>query len=338
MRIQRLARVCLAAALGIALGCDDMSHSRFPPSKVFQPIERELHISGPALLEPGTTGQFVAVVRYDDGSSLDVTTTVGWRSSSPTSLAIGAGGLATGGTRGGADVTASLPKLTSHPLNVAVLESGLFRLTGKVTTSGLPVSGALVEVIGGIGAGLQAVTGPSYALYGLAGDVEIRVSADGFHSQTRIVSVRDDSTGDFDLQPTNAPVAVAGFYRLTIAAAPACRDRLPEGLRERRFDVIISDDHPGISMTFKSSTLIETHGEFVFSATLVGRALQVELDPLQENLSDGLFALIGTLHAMVADTETRGTFDGKFAWYGGRRFGVIPSCHDAGHTMRLRRQ
>ena len=190
-------------------------------------IAKELRISGPASLAPGATGQFTAVASYDDGSSHDVTSTVQWLSSSPARVAIGAGGLATGQSRGEANVVARLNQLFSHVQSVLVLDSGEFRLTGKVTTSGRPVTNAVVEVVAGVGAGIQSFAGPSYALYGLAGNVEVRVSAYGFQPQTRIVTLSDHAIADFDLLPTNGVDKVAGAYALTVSASPVCRESAP---------------------------------------------------------------------------------------------------------------
>ena len=277
-------------------------------------IARELRISGPVSLAPGATGQYTAVASYDDGSSHDVTSTVQWLSSSPARVAIGADGLATAKSRGEANVVAGLNQgrqgepgqLFSHVLNVLVLDSGEFRLTGRVTTSGRPVSNAVVEVVAGVGAGIQSFAGPSYALYGVAGDVEVRVSAYGFHPQTRTVTLSDHAIADFDLLPTNGVDKVAGVYALTVSASPVCRELLPERFRERRFDVIITDDNSGVSVTFKSSTLIETDGEWIFPATLEGPSLRLDLLPrlLEDPADRYLFALIGTM-----DLEIRGPGD-----------------------------
>ena len=311
-------------------------------------IARELRISGPASLAPGATGQFTAVASYDDGSSHDVSSTVQWLSSSPTRVAIGANGLATAKSRGEANVVAGLNQLFSQALNVLVLGSEEFRLTGRVTGSGLPISSALVEVVAGIGAGIQSLAGPSYALYGVAGDVEVRVSAYGFYPQTRTVTVRDHTSANFDLLPTNAAEKIAGVYALTVSASPACRELLPERYRERRFDLIIADDSSGISVTFKSATLNETDGEYIFPATLVGPSLRVDLlqgrpysaPLLLEDTADGhLLALAGAIDVTFADPEIRGTLNGRFQLYD-RPAGPIvasASCHDAGHGVLLRR-
>src|SRR5205823_785904 len=55
----------------------------------------------------GTTQQFTATGTYSDGSTVDLTSSAAWVSSSPAVATITAGGLASGGARGTCQVSAS---------------------------------------------------------------------------------------------------------------------------------------------------------------------------------------------------------------------------------------
>ena len=70
-------------------------------------------------------------------------------------------------------------------LTVLVLEPGTFKLSGPLSETGVgALSGATVEVLSGIGQGLRTTSHSNgYALYGVAGPVRVRASAEGFTPQ-----------------------------------------------------------------------------------------------------------------------------------------------------------
>jgi hypothetical protein len=169
-------------------------------------------VTGPSTIAPGALAQFRAVMTFDDGTTVDVSGGAAWRSSS-TSLAIAAGGGATAADPGEAIVLASVEvgpeppnhqQLTSAPVHVLILEPGTHRLTGTVSAGGLPVVGALIQVAAGVGQGLQAITSATgtYAIYGIAADVTIRVSAAGFDPLERTLTATKATVADFDLSVT----------------------------------------------------------------------------------------------------------------------------------------
>jgi hypothetical protein len=278
----------------------------------------------------------------------DVTSTVQWRSSS-TTLVVRPGGFATATARGEATVTASLQGMTATR-EVMILEPGTFRLSGTISTPGIPYSGATIEVIDGNGAGLNGTFWRSYALYGVAGPVRIRVSAEGFELVTRDVTVLGHTVVDLDLRPTTEASLIAGVYSLTMSASPACSERLPEWLRQRSFDVIVTVESSEFRVRFMSSTLDETHGEWIFPASLWNERLKLDL-PYGRPFVDGMlledlraakyFALSGTITATAAKTELRGAFDGRFALYDGSSPGRLQetaACQDSAHEAVFRRQ
>jgi hypothetical protein len=306
------------------------------------PVVRELRISGPSSLAPGASGQFTAVAEYADGTSQDVTTTAIWRSSSP-KLVFAAGGGARSEGNGEANVTAAMPQRISSPFNVLMLEPGTFRLSGSVRASGMPQFDGLVEVVAGTGAGEHAVAFPSYLIYGVAGNVEVRVTAHGFAAQTRVLQVSADTVSDFELQPPATGGGVAGHYTLTLTAAPACADRLQPSLRVRAFDLFVTHQGPDIVARFVSPTLPETDGVWQFFAAIEGTSLRIELPPfngpLVETLWNGHLTLSGLIEVQITAAELRGTLNGRMTLYEGVGGRVVETaaCADAGHAVVIRR-
>src|ERR1700704_4641889 len=118
----------------------------------------------------------------------------------------GAGTAQAGTTPGGARVNAQLLPVNgrlsrvSQLLPVLVLEPGTFRISGTVTETGGAVISAGIEIVSGTGTGLHTTTAQGhYALYGAAGDVQLRASRDGFEEQVHRLVVTDNATDDFDL-------------------------------------------------------------------------------------------------------------------------------------------
>ena len=109
-----------------------------------------------------------------------------------------------------------------------VLPAGTWRLTGLVKNDGVPVDGAQVEITGETAAA-TVTNGGAFAAYGIAGDVEIRITGDGLLSQVRRTTVtRHQSEADFHMLSL-----LDGTFTLKVHAAADCRAGLPEAARER---------------------------------------------------------------------------------------------------------
>ena len=92
-------------------------------------------------------------------------------------------------------VSASLGSVTGTS-EVIVVPRSTFRIVGLVTeadAASAAVVGARVAVTAGLGAGLFATTGEDgrYRLYGVAGDVELRITKDGYQSHAQRYQVAD---------------------------------------------------------------------------------------------------------------------------------------------------
>ena len=103
----------------------------------------------------------------------------------------------------------------------------------------MPVGEARVDVIDGPHAGRSATTNlanGTYEIYGLSGNLSVRVTKDGFFVDTKSVSLTENRVLDFELRPTAAPLPIAGNYRLTFAASNSCASGLAQDARTRTYD------------------------------------------------------------------------------------------------------
>ena len=94
---------------------------------------------------------------------------------------------------------------TKASMPVLVLERGTFKLSGRIVETGdRPLEGVSIDVVSGTGAGLRATANSlgEYALYGVAGPTQLRVSGNGFTPQVRDLVVTADTIAEnFVLAP-----------------------------------------------------------------------------------------------------------------------------------------
>lgn len=244
----------IAAAVlvfGLLAACDDgtPTNPTLPrPSTTSPPpppsaTTLSLVISGPDTIAPGATAQFTATAQQSDGSPRDVTNEATWRSYNESVLSISSSGMATGRDRGESAIQASFGGRTATKNDVIVVPVGTYRLRGIIGESGSArtLYRARVEVIAGIGQGL-AVTATSngYSLHGVAGDIELLVSADGYQEvRTRVQVTKHDNLSLY-LIPTGPRANVAGTYTLSVTAAPECRGVLPPEAAMRTYRAIVA--------------------------------------------------------------------------------------------------
>jgi len=229
------------------------------PNQPVPPTLLSIRVDGPTSVVPGTNAKFTAIGQMSDGTTQDVSATTTWRSSDTAVLSISATGEATSGKDGEA-VVAAENRARRASLQVIVLTPGRYRLTGLVSDSGTPVPGATVDVLDGSRAVMSARTGADgmYRLYGLIGDVEVRVRADGYPDQVRGIGVTADARLDFAM-PTGANLT--GSYDLTITAdATSCpataRNSLPDQLRLRTYAATITQSGSQLSVKLNSGSLM----------------------------------------------------------------------------------
>ena len=249
---------------GVLVACDNAppapsptpnpGGSQPPPNTAITRLE----MTGPNSIAPGATGQFAAKASYSDGSTQDKSAEAVWRTSNSAVIAMSPGGIAVARDRGEASITASFSGRSITKSGVLVLPDGTFRLRGAVRDAGVGVSGARVEVSEGPSTGLMTNSSfGNYSLYGVAGDVEITVTKDGYQPIEQRFQVTANQTQNFDLVLTRPRDMVPGTYQLRATAAEECRQNLPSAAQERSYTAAIVQDGPRLTATLGGATFFK---------------------------------------------------------------------------------
>ena len=258
------------AAAGFLTACDKSPSGPAPLGEI-PPYIVNVEILGPQVIAPDETAQLRLLAELSDRSTRDVTNEARWRLDSRAALSISMSGLITGLLPGEAKVTGIVAG-RERSTDVLVLPAGTYRLTGIVTDAEFPsevVAGARVEVTTGIGAGATADTDVSgqYRLYGLSGEIGLRMTKDRYAPAARTVVVADHrAVHHLQLSPVAARVRLSGNYTLTITAADACgigfgEEHLPEEAgRVLTYDAAVKQT--GSQLEIKVSSPTTTWGFF----------------------------------------------------------------------------
>jgi hypothetical protein len=326
------------------------------------PSIARIEIGGPASVPPGEAVQLSATARLADGSSRDVTTEARWNSANRTVLSVSPDGVATGHEAGEAMVSVHFGSATATR-EVIVVPRSTFRIVGLVTEAdarSAAVVGARVAVTAGVGAGLFATTGEDgrYRLYGVAGDVELRITKDGYQPHAQGYQVGDHLMLNAQLALLAPRPDVAGTYTLTIAAAEECRANLPEDVRLRSYTAVVTQNGSQLDVRLEGATFavsVSRRGNW-FS----GRAEPTQVvfnlsrfDPLYygyygggygdlvEQLADARYLVVsGVARAAGSTAGWSGTLDGALTVFTGKlkSFPAIEAaCRSADHRFTLRR-
>lgn len=214
----------------------------------------------PASMEPGASVQATARATMSDGSSRDVTSEAQWSSSNTGVVRAGSTGVLAAGTRGEAVVVARHSGRSSSG-HILVLPTGTFRLTGRVADTGVPVDGVRVEVIGGTGQGLSAVSNAAgdFALYGVGGRVTLHSKKQGYVNRTQDVDVTSNQSVNVDMQFDGPRAQLEGKYTLQITAQ-GCAGRIPDAAVTRTYDASVAQAGPRLTVTLSGADFIVTNG------------------------------------------------------------------------------
>ena len=352
-----------AIALGLAVlagSCDDgptrPSSPNVPTPPTVPVTTTRLEIAGPASIAPGESAQFSATAYQSDGSTKDVTNEAEWRSGNHWALSISATGLATGVERGEAPVGAGFAGKTAWKSGVFVLPTGTYRLMGKVSDGDLPVQGARVEVLAGTGQGLITFTNSvGYRLYGVAGDIHVRVTVDGYQEQRKNLDVTGHQALDFDLMLTRPRVEVGGTYTLTVTAAAECREALPEEARTRTYPAVLTQQGPRLSAVLEGAKFAVVGGQTFnsFRGTVEPTGITFQLgrygdfgsyiylpDVLEQLTPQTFVSFSGTTMPTVTRSGLSGVLDGTIETLqpaSAGRFQQTAACKSTSHQFILSR-
>lgn len=320
-------------------------------------------VSGPSTMTPGATATFSAVGRTAAGTTADATSKVRWTTVDGNVLSITAAAQVASRAPGETQVVAALPSGVAGRLNVLVLPSGTFRLTGTVTDGGVALGSATVSVVSGIGSGSSATTVADgiYKLYGVAGDIQLQISAPGYTTSTQSLNVAASGVADFTIAPTNGTPNLTGTYAMTVTADSACAPpgsgprTLPGDVRERHYIATMSQMGAKFQVTLGGADFVISNGRGnSFSGTVLAGRIQIRLNDgyyygpypdLFESLGNSRYISIdgaGTLTLTGADLS--GTISGTYLLVNSPTNPAtsnteIGACYSqAGHPIALTRQ
>jgi hypothetical protein len=168
-------------------------------------------------------------------------------------LSVTATGLATGRERGEEVVTARFDGRTDQA-TIVVLPKGTFRLAGTVSENGIGLEKATVTVISGVGEGLIAPTDARgyYALYGVANQVEVRATRDGYLDSTQQVNITSHGSHSFEMVASQPRIDLSGTYTLTVSAGSTsgpCLPGFPEPLKRRIYTATVEQTGADLSVS-----------------------------------------------------------------------------------------
>ena len=361
-RIRPVLAVLVAAAVVATCGSPPRPTptpaSTPPPPSGPQRTATAVRIDGPASVAPGASASYRFIASYSDGTTADVTAEATWTTSNTSVLVVQSPGNVRGAGRGEAALFARNTSLgaqfQSWHVYVLVLEDGTFRVTGRVDESGTGLPGARVEVVSGTGTGLTAMTaaGGSYALYGLAGEVRIDATLEGFEKGSRTLSVTANTTADITMQPSTTPTDLNGTWSLTLTASAGCVPPLPDAARSRKYTALVSQT--GTALKLDLMTPGVSNG--IMNGLVIDRSLTLFLPTddfyypfygiryysLVESLGPtGFLAIAGTARGQRDGNSVTGNLSGEFALYAsGNNTSVrsrLASCQRDDHGFRLDR-
>ena len=314
----RILVVAAAFAVGFVACGDDGPESPVTPSPA---TLTSLSIAGPAEVAPGTTNQYTATGHYSDGTTRDLTTGASW-SSFPTAQLRHVGG----GRFEASEVGDSRINVNSGgrfgSTTVLVIPPGTFKLSGTIRDASGPVENVVVEVISGTGTGLttKSTFNGTYALFGVNGDVGLRVSAPGYTTQDLQVAVNGHGTRDLNIAPVSEPIDVSGNWTLTVTTSTACSDTWPAQARRREAAATVTQQGTRLTVRFPASAV------FVYNnpARIAGTTFSMTLFYDDYYLSYGLTERIGPTEWLGVTGDFTGTatptlitgeFVGSFAYF-----------------------
>jgi Carboxypeptidase regulatory-like domain len=217
-----------------------------------------VEIVGPSSIAPGEQTQFTAIAHRTDGSSEDVTPNTSWISFRPNVLTV-TGGRATGMTVGDAVLQARYNSLTASR-EIIVIPTGTFRVAGVITEAdspSAPVPQVRIDVVGNPSVPPATTFGDGrYRLYGVSGPVQIRAEKAGYQPVTQNVVVNDHETVNLVLTLAAPRLHVSGSYTLTITAADACREQLPEETWTRRYSATVHQQGPLLRVVLSGASFV----------------------------------------------------------------------------------
>lgn len=284
----RTQHVLLAAAVCIVVAVMSCNRSPAEPTPNSDTTTAtRIDIDGPDVIAPDSTAQYRAIAHSTDGNNVDVTAQAIWQTSDPGVAHLTAPGVITAGHAGETAITARLQNNARAGLEVLVLQPGTYRVAGRVSESGQPVAGAAVEVIESPGVATVTDASGDYRLYGVAGDVHLRVTKDGYKPTSTTLTVAANVTLDLTIYQVSLP-ALDGLYSLTLTA-DAC-GIAPPNESTRTYDAQVTQDGPQLNVVLSGARFATVndrgHG---FNGRIVPDGIAFSLSGWDDYVYNGIY-------------------------------------------------
>jgi hypothetical protein len=320
-------RIIAAAFTATVLGCGSSTPSG--PTTFTGPVQY-LRIQLPGPIVPGSTAQLRAYAERQGMPSEDVTTRATWSSTDDDTLRVSSG-LATALRDGEAGVRADYLGVSAR-VTILILSPGTFRIDGRVLDVNFGVAGARVDVVAGTGTGKSATTDAdgTFKLYGVAGAIRLRVTADEYQTVEQAATIANNQNLTVHLAPARVPASMAGTWRLAFAASGSCT--LPEAARQRPYDATVDQNGSSVVVRLSGAAFafdpagVGNSVENTFFGHVLDDALTIrlvtyeyygthyDLGELIPNV--GTYTVTGQGTATVSATTVSGLLDGTIALVG----------------------
>jgi hypothetical protein len=227
-----------------------------------------------------------------------------------------------------------------------------------VSTALQGVSGALVEIVNGSGAG-TSVASDENGFFTISGrfaanqEITLRATREGYVALNRSVRIPSGPTWiEMQLKSTALPADLTGSYVVTMTAADECSAKLPEAVRSRTYTASLARGQTEESF---SGTLLAAPGNGKpLTAWVAGNSASLWIGVVQygfpgvlEDLGTGYLFIAGDATTVVSAEGIGGTLRGDWIYCprDSAQFSshdqlacqqpVIPSCNSAKHKISL---
>ena len=231
---------------------------------------------------------------------------------------------------------------------IIVVSKGTYRLLGTISESGVGLHDVTVTVLSGIGEPLTTRTVDGfYAFYGVAGEVQLKATRDGYVDKIEQITVTSHRSHSFEMTPSRPRIDLSGTYTLTVTtedtgpSCPTCScSALPQEVRRRVYTATLEQtaadlkvslsgadfvlDRQGGGNTFRG--IAAASGEIIFWLRPAS-IWDYDGPEVVERLSDGTaICVAGTINARSTPTGISGTVDNSFG-------GTIYRCSGPVYTI-----
>ncbi len=242
-------RVALGVSLiliGISAACGAPPAAPTSPTSAGVPASSKpaltgVRVEGPATLAPGASAQYKATATYFDGSSLDVTSQSKWSSTNSAVLAVSATGLATAGSNGEVNVTATFGGQIPNQ-DVVVVPTGLYMLRVIATEddASAHLDNVLVQLASASGPAASPTATTAWdgtaTLFGVPQNAQLSFTKNGYQPLVQSVHLDNNfSQITAQLVPSGGRLDLTGQYSVD--------DRWQQLLRRRRVSTGSEDPH-----------------------------------------------------------------------------------------------